>query len=160
MATISVGSGNYMRPYRNVRLRSFKEGASQTFVVGDVLALSTTANEGDEVKVAGADPSVIVGVAAEAASGTQGTKISVWLATADAEFMAHCEDAAAIDDDDLGNGFGIVKDSTNVIWRVDRSDTTNKCVTVTELLDTHGDVNGRLVFTFQAAERVPYTDAS
>jgi hypothetical protein len=161
MATIGVSSGSYIRPYRNVRTRAFRVDASQTVDVGDILVLSADSDEGNRVKVASADPTTdraIVGVAAEAkttgASPTASDKVLVWLATGDAEFLAHCEDAAAIDNDDISVEYGTVLDSTNNIWRVDRSETSAKVFRVLELVDAHGDVNGRLVVSFIAPERL------
>src|SRR5688572_30663967 len=123
MATISVSSGSYLRPRRNVRMRQFPVDTSQTIRVGDILVLSTDANEGNRVKKAGADPTTdraIVGVAAEAittgAAHVAATdKVLVWLATQDAEFVAHCEDGAAIDNDDISVEYGTVNDGTNNI---------------------------------------------
>lgn len=156
MATISVGEGSIMRPYRKVRIEHFPEGASQTFIVGDVLALILTADKGDKVGKAGADPAVIVGVAAEKASGTEGTKIAVWVADEEGEFQAHVQDTGALDADDVGDAFGIVEDTTNKIWRVDRSDTTATRVRIVKLLDLAADVNGRVVFKFLQANRLPF----
>ena len=42
MATYSIYKGHYIRPYRNVRLRTMPEAASQTFIVGDPLNGKTT----------------------------------------------------------------------------------------------------------------------
>lgn len=163
MATLTVSSGNYLRPYRApVKTRQWKVDTSQTIRVGDILILSTDSNEGDRVKKAGADPAAdrsIVGVAAEAIT-TGSTyvaatdKVLVWVADQDTEFLAHCEDAAAIDADDISVEYGTVNDSTNNIWRVDRSETSAKVFRVRQLIDAHGDVNGRLVVTFIAPERL------
>lgn len=161
MATIGVSSGNYVRPHRNARIRHFRVDASQTIVVGDLVVLSADVDEGNRIKKAGADPTTdraIVGFAAEAittgASPTAADTIPVWLATGDAEFVGHCQDAGAIDNDDISVEYGVVNDSTNSIWRVDRTEVTAKVVRVLELLDAHGDVNGRFVFTVIAPERL------
>lgn len=142
-------------------MKHFRVDASQTIVVGDLIVLSTDTDEGNRIKKAGADPTTdrkIVGFAAEAittgASPAATDTIPVWLATGDAEFIAHCEDAAAIDNDDISTEYGMVNDSTNGIWRVDRSETTAKLVRVLDLADAHGDVNGRLVFHVIAPERL------
>lgn len=156
MATISVGEGSIMRPYRKGRIEHFPEAASQTFIVGDVLALATAADKGNKVAKAGADPAVIVGVAAEKASGTEGTKIPVWIADEEAEFVAHVADAEVTDADDIGDKFGIMNDTTNKIWRVERAEVTNTRVIVTKILDAIGDTNGRFVFKFLNANRVPF----
>lgn len=162
MATIGVSSGSYLRPYRNVRTRQFLVDTSQTIRVGDILVLSTDSDEGNRVKKASADPATdraIVGVAAEAITTTAThvaatDRVLVWLATGDAEFIGHCQDAGAIDNDDISVEYGTVNDSTNNIWRVDRTETTAKVFRVLELKDAHGDVNGRLVVSFIAPERL------
>lgn len=162
MATISVGAKSYVRPYRNPRMRQFVVDVSQTIVIGDLIVMGTDSDEGNRVKKAGADPTTdrkIVGFAAEAITTTsthnsETDKINIWLATQDAEFIAHCEDGAAIDNDDITTEYGMVNDATNSIWRVDRSETSAKIVRVLELVDTHGDTNGRLVFSVIAPERL------
>lgn len=151
--SISVGPGNYMRPYRNVRIEHFPEGANQSFVVGDVLVLDTTADQGHRVVKGGLDPTNIVGIAAEKASGVAGNMVAVWVADEEGEFVAHAGDAQAVDNDDVGDSFGIVNDTTNNIWRVDRADTTNTRVRVVKLLDSHGTVNGRLIIKFLNSAR-------
>jgi hypothetical protein len=162
MATVSVSSRSYVRPHRNPRVRQFLVDTSQTIVIGDLVVLSTDSDEGNRIKKASADPTTdrkIVGFAAEAIT-TTGThdsltdKISVWLATNDAEFLAHCEDAATIDNNDISTEYGMVNDGTNSIWRVDRSETSAKLVRVLELYDADGDTNGRLVFSVIAPERL------
>jgi hypothetical protein len=155
MATLTVASTDYARPYRDVRLAYFPEAASQTFIKGDLLILQTTTDKGNQVKIASADPTTdraIVGFAAGAASGTADTLIPVWLATPEAEFLIRCQDGGVLDNDDVSVQYGIVKDSTNLIWRLDRSETTAKVFTVLRLIDTHADVNGRYVVKFIASE--------
>lgn len=152
MATISVSAKSYIRPYKNVRTEAFKEEASQTFKLGDVLVQDATNK--DEVEISGSDATArIVGIALEDASGTADTKILVGLAEPGAEFVGHIEDAATLAVGQLGTDYGLVADTTNNIWRVDTSDTTNKSVTVTGFVDAVGDVNGRVRFQFLAAAR-------
>lgn len=155
MATIPVSSGSIMRPRRNSRVRSFREAASQSFKLGEIVVLNTTTDKGNQIIKGASDPSAgtVVGVAASDASGVENTLIPVWMADEEQEFVAHCEDAAAIDNDDVGNSYGVVFDASNRICRVDRSDTSNTVVKVTELVDAHGDVNGRLAFKFLNASR-------
>lgn len=162
MATIGVSSGNYLRPYRKARTRQFAVDTSQTIRVGDILVLSTDSDEGNRVKKASADPTTdraIVGVAAEAVT-TGATfvaatdKVLVWLATGDTEFVVHAQDTGVIDNDDISVEYGVVNDSTNNIWRLDRTETSAKVFRVLELLDAHGDVNGRYVVFFIAPERL------
>lgn len=162
MATIGVGAGSYIRPHRRARTRTFRVDASQTIVVGDPVVLSTDSDEGNRIKKSGADPTTdrgFVGFAAAAiTTGASPTypadSIPVWLATGDAEFIGHVQDAETLDNDDIGVEFGIVADATNGIWRVDTSETSAKVVRILELADEHGDTNGRVVFHVIAPERL------
>lgn len=149
MATISVSSGSYIRPYRHCAIRHFPEAASQTFVRGELLILDTDSNKGHQVKISGADPTAgIVGIAAESASGTENTMIPVWIANDENEFVAHVEDAMALDYDFVGDDYGVVKDTTNVIWRVDTTETTATVFKIVALKDAAADVNGRVIVRF------------
>lgn len=156
MPTISVGKGSIMRPYRKVRIEHFPEAATQSFLLGDVLALATATDKGNQVALAGADPAVIVGVAAEKASGTEGTMIPVRVADEEGEFQANVDATQVLDADDIGDAFGIVRDATNLIWRVDRTDVTATRVRIVKLLHLHGDVNGAVVFKWLQASRLPF----
>lgn len=154
MATISVSSNSYMRPYRgDHRHRSFEEEASQSYRLGAVVVTDATAKE--EVEEAAADPVAnILGIAAEAASGVTGRFVSVCLAEAGAEFVGHIQDTGTLANASIGVNYAVVYDTTNLIWRVDTSDTTNACVTVTELVDAAGDVNGRVAFRFMPSTTI------
>lgn len=163
MATISVGSGNYVRPRYagKVRVKHYRVDLSQTIRRGDLLVLSTDVDEGNRVKKAAADPTTdrgIVGFAAEAittdATGSAADVIPVWLATGDAEFVMHVGDTQVIDNDDISVEYGVVNDATNNIWRVDRTEVTAKVVRVLEMIDVHGDVNGRVSAMVIAPERL------
>jgi hypothetical protein len=157
MAAIGVGKGSYIRPYRRVRIRAFPEDSSQTFIVGDPICLSADSDEGNYIKIAGTDPATdraFVGFAAKAATGVKGTMIEVWLATGDAEFIGHIEGTTAIDNDMISTELGIVADGTNLIWRVDSTETSAKVVRILELADTHGDTAGRVIFHVIAPERL------
>lgn len=164
MATIGVGTGNYIRPrfLRDCELRSFPVDTSQTILVGSLLVLSADSDEGNRVKIAATDPTTdraIVGFAAEAIT-TTGTyvaatdKVLVWLAKPGTQFIAHCEDTGVIDNDDVSVEYGCVVDATNLITRLDRTETSAKVFRVVELLDAHGDVNGRLAVTVISPERL------
>jgi len=153
MATITVGSGNTMRPYRKCRLVHYPESASQSFRVGDVLVLDTVAGKQMKCKKAGADPIPVLGVAADSASGVEGTRIGVYVATAQSEFRAMTDSSTTLPNTAIGTQFGIVEDSTNFVWRVDQSETTNKRVVITEVPNlngngTYGDTNAEVVFRF------------
>jgi len=148
MATISVGSGNILRPYRHVQVRHFPEDASQTFKRGEIVIFSSTSGKENKIKIAGADPTaLLIGVAAADASGVEGTMIPVWLFQPGAEFRINVGDTQTLDRADRQVAYGVVRDATNVIWRLDRTETTAKVFEVVELLDAHGDVNGAVVVT-------------
>lgn len=152
MATISVSSKSYIRPAGRGTCthRDYKEEASQTIVLGEILVQDATTK--DEVEAAGADPvALIVGIAMQDGLGVADTPINVALAGPEAEFIGHIEDAATLAVGNLGTNYAVVKDATNDIWRVDTSDTTNVCVTVTGFYDAVGDVNGRVYFKFMPA---------
>lgn len=164
MATLSVSSGNYVKPYRmtdNKILTSAPEGASQTFPLGGLVKFSSTAGHENEIITCGSDPASVVGVAAGAASGTQGTEISYWIPTPDAEFIANVVDGQTTDYTDVGVAYGVALDNTYNIWRVDKTDTTNTVVVVTALVKdpVSGDsenVNGQVAFQFKASVRTPF----
>lgn len=144
--TYTMGPGNIIRPHRNVRVRHFREAASQSFVRGDILVLNTGSDKGDEVKLSGADPTTdraIVGVAGADASGTEGTLIPVYLFTPESEFVINSN--GTLDVDDISVQYGIARDGTNKIWQLDLAETTAKIFTILSLLDSAGDVNGRYV---------------
>lgn len=144
--TFTMSAGNTVRPYRNVRKRNFPEAASQTFVVGDLVILETASDKGHQVKIAGTDPTTdraLIGIAAEAASGTEGTSIAVYLFTPDSEFVINGN--TTLDNDHVSSRFGVARDATNKIVQLDISETSAIVFKVLELLDAAGDVNGRYI---------------
>lgn len=160
MATHSVGAGNYIRPYRRVRIAHFPEGANQSFRIGDPLILDTTANKGNQVVLAGTDPATgtVVGFAAEAASGTEGTPIAVWVLDGQGEFLVYVENGETLDNDAVGDEYGIVFDSTNNIYRLDQDETTSKVFRVLGLAPghAHGDTNGAYICKSAATGQAVY----
>ena len=161
MATLTVSTGSYIRPYRLVRIKHYRVNINQAIRIGDPVVLSVTADQGDRIALAGADPATdrgFVGFAAEAittgATVTADHKIPVWLATQDGEFLVHVANGQALDADDVSLEYGIVADATNLIWRLDKTETTAKLFRVLELRDAHADVNGRLVCAVIAPERL------
>jgi hypothetical protein len=158
MATHSVSQYDYIRPYRgDVRLRNRPEAPSQTFPIGTPLITGADAGEEIQVKTAGSDPTTgILGFSAQAATGTEDENISFWLAEPGVEFVARVQDTGVLDYTNIGTAYGMVYDSTNDIWRVDLSDTTNVNVIVTALIDADGDVNGRVAFQVKASARSPF----
>ena len=144
MATAAISPPE---PYRAVvKVRHFPEAASQTFVKGDVLILATASDKGHQCKIAGADPTAgILGVAAKASTGVEGTDIDVF-STEDNTFIANIEGSVSLDNDMTGLACGLV--TTTGAVRVDTSDTTNKNVRITQLIDVAGTVSGRVEFVF------------
>lgn len=146
MAAFTLGTGDIPRPYRKVRIDYFREAATQTFAIGDILILQTTADKGDQVKISGADPAsgTVVGIAAEAASGTENTLIGVYVLDHQAEFLIAALNA--LDFDDVGDEFGIVSDAT-VKWKLDQTESTAKVFRVLKLAPgyTHADTGGKYI---------------
>lgn len=155
--TYVVGKGSYMRPVRNARIRTFPEKASQTFIVGDPLIKNTVSDKGNEVCISGADPAAgtVVGIAMKAASGVTGTPIEVAMLDEQGEFYMHVADGQALDNDDIGAEYGIVADSTFLIWRLDNTETSAKVFRVVDFATNpqtgvkfaHGDINGAYICT-------------
>lgn len=218
--TFTIGGGNVARPYylggMRLQVRSFPEGASQTFVPGDLLTLqSTGSHKANEVIIASNDPTAganIVGFAVHGATGSEFTGwagtggagagsrtdstalasgaasslgpgiagslgqgmsasyvnsggtavlsgsigvtkglIQVQLALESTLWVAHVLSGQAISADKIGVQVGFERDASNLIWRVDAADTGNTSVTIVDLFDSDGDVNGRYIFKFVAA---------
>jgi hypothetical protein len=162
MATIGVGLGSYIRPLRKARVEWFPVDVSQTLKIGYPVILSTDSDEGNRLKVAGADPTTdraFVGFAAAditttATHNAVTDRIPVWVADQDTEFLVHVQDAETLDNDDISVEFGIVADSTNLIYRLDTTETSAKVFRVLRLYDAHGDTNGRVVAMCIAPERL------
>lgn len=154
--TYSVGSGSYIRPYRNVRIQHFPEAASQSFKRGEPLIMDAASNE-NRVRVASNQPTtLIVGIAAADASGVTSTMVPVWLATFDAEFIAVGKTLQAMDYTDLSVGLALLKDATNVIWYIDNSDTTHDAVVPLQIKApaVQGDFQGYYIFRFAIAATI------
>lgn len=77
--------------------------------------------------------------------------IQVYLAGNDNLFVGRVLTTQAISNDQIGAQYGLELDATNLIWRVDTTDTSNKVVQIMGLFDNDGDINGRLIFKFLAA---------
>lgn len=163
MATISVAANLSLRPWRGGRSRGvhhFPETATQVFAVNDVLTYDTAGGKQNEVKLAStASPCTtnpIIGVAAEAASGTEGNKVAVWPAEEESEWIGCIDAGTALTAAMVNSQFGVVWDGTGKLWRVNTQDTTNKRVVITELYDAVGDINGRVIFKWLNASRAPF----
>jgi hypothetical protein len=151
MVTFTAGANDHFRPYRLSRHMFFLEAAGQSFKAGHVVTLDAA---GRIIKgVTDPAAATVVGVASEKASGVLGTKIGVYVADENIEFQGRVQDTGVLALTNVGKQYSIVLDGTNDIFRVDLSDTTNKNVIVTELIDAVGDVNGRVVFKWVNAAR-------
>lgn len=130
--TFSVGSGDYIRPWRNCDIKHFPEDATQTFVKGDPLIIGGAGVE-NKVKIASDNPTAaIVGIAAEDASGVTGNKVAVYVARGDAEFLVRTISSDPVDFTDIGAARAIQADGTNSIWVVDTTDAGNDSVVIQE----------------------------
>lgn len=153
MATISK---RRIEPVRTVSGNSPRTlvlplGATQTFKTGEIVQLSA-----GYVQVCGsANPTAIVGVAAEdATSGTAGQyTIKVWLADRDTIFVGNVG-AGSTQTTAVtlrGMGAGLYDDGS--VWLVDTAQTgTNTRVQIVDLdtRDTVGDTTGRVHFSFKS----------
>lgn len=130
-------------------MRWFPEAASQTFVYGDLVYLSSGA-----VTVCGADPSSILGVAMMDASGTTGTQIPVLVITDDVEIAMsayHATKASAVlAASNVGTAYEINQYAAGK-WTIDIANTSSTRVTVVGNLDDWGDVYGRAWCQFTSA---------
>lgn len=161
MATFNVGTGDYIKPFRNVTYKEFPVHVSQTVLVGSIMKLAGAGFENRVILSTDATTSGIVGVAMEAIT-TTGThnaktdKVLIALATPEAEFEARTVAARAVDFTDLNVRIETQIDATNSITRLNAAATTNETVRTVEYLDpvtrnrqaTEGDVNALGIFKF------------
>lgn len=82
--------------------------------------------------------------------------VQVYLAHPEAVFIGRSGAGQAISNDDIGAQYGVVIDATNLIWRVDNTNTTQKVVQIVGLYDADGDINGRYLFKIMAAVNYLY----
>jgi hypothetical protein len=157
-----VSSGDFIRPWRNCTLRHFPEAASQTFKKGDPLIQDSASTE-NRVKIAGDNPtSVIVGIAAEDATGVTGNKVGVFLAEPHAEFVARGDATTGCNFTQLFTAVALEIDATNAIWRAETDDAGNDSIIVLEFRDpvtrevltTEGGTDPLVVFRFKEAATV------
>ena len=159
--THSVGSGDYIRPYRNVRIKHFPVTVSQTILRGDAVKLAGAGLE-QRIKIGVVSETTgYVGIAAEDITTTAThdavkDRIAVWLATEDAEFIGRTVSDDTVDFSDIGVGVALDIDSDNSIWVVETDDVTAEIVRVLEYLDpttknvqtAEGDTSALCVFKF------------
>lgn len=154
MATLLVTAKNIARPVRFSRLAYYGEAAGQSFKLGALVSVAAGL-----VAAGVTDPAagVVIGLAAENATGVTGNQVGVWVADQNTEFIANVQDTGVLAQADVGALYGVVVDAAKGnILRVDKSDTTNTRVVVTRLVDAVGDVNGRVEFRFLSAARGPF----
>jgi hypothetical protein len=164
--TWTATSKDFCRPFRGpVRLRNYPEGPSQTFKKGIPVRLSGTSTNENQVLQIGAGATVILGVAAEDASGTTNTHIAVWLAEPGVEFKARLASGQTSLFSLVTQKFGGTIDTSNNIFRIDTSTTTGLQVDITAigaangtdlLLDPVNDINAYVGFEFTSAARSVY----
>lgn len=122
------------------------EGASETWVVGAPLIKDGSGNL-DEAATEPVDE--IVGIADCPASGTTGEDRIYIPASQNTIFVGNIGTsitAGAIAAADLFEEFPLQLSGTS--WFVDKTDQTNPCVYIVELIDAVGTVNGRVAFKF------------
>lgn len=139
MKAIGTISGN------SPEIRYYPEAASQSFKAGELVYLAS-----GKVTICGADPSLILGMAMEDATGTTNTDLAVAIANKDTVFegnVYHGTPASAITAiTDVGTDYGVVNADNK--WYVDVSDTSNVRILVRDLSkkDAVGDTYGRVLF--------------
>lgn len=148
-----------MRAVRNlygtiIPREEFKEAASETFKLGAVL----TVNASGYIAEAGADPTLIIGLATKegqngASAGDKAQPVEMALpGILFMGNMANAGDTAVTAQTDVGQGHGIAKDATSGKWYVDKDDTTAKRVMIWNFWlqdnDLLGDTRGRVIFAF------------
>lgn len=159
--TFSVGTGDYIQPYRNVTIREYPVSVSQTVLVGSVLKVAGAGLENRVILSTDTTTSGIVGVALEAITtgathNAKTDKVLVALATPEAEFIGRTVADDAVDFTDIGVRVSLEIDATNSITRVETDDVTNETVRVCQYLDpvtrnvqaTEGDTSVWCVFKF------------
>lgn len=159
--TFSVSSGDFIRPYRNVKIKHWPVTVSQTIRKGDAVKLAGAGLE-NRIKIGVVtETSGYVGIAAEDITTTSShvaatDKIAVWLAEPDAEFIGRTVSDDAVDFTDIGVNVALDIDATNNIWVVETDDVTAEVVRVLRYLDpitnnvqaTEGDTSALCVFKF------------
>jgi hypothetical protein len=138
--TFTVGSGDYMRPWRNCRIQHFPVHVSQTLKRGYVVQLAGAGYENRIIASTDTVTTKIVGVVAADITTTathvaSTDKVPVWLATEDAEFIARTVADDAVDFSDIGVNVSLEIDVTNSIVRVETDDTTYETVKVLQFID-------------------------
>lgn len=136
-------------------MRSGLESTAQSFKVGEVLeaAAQGSTSAGRLARASTSDSTVtstsIVGVAAEAASSVEGTKLIFYEANPNQEFWGRTR-GGLTESSCLYQQYGLFRDSTKNVFLVDLGNavSTSARVIVTELLDSTGSSGGAVAFRF------------
>jgi hypothetical protein len=104
MATLTVSSGDFIRPHLGyVRLDHYPEAATQTFKKGAPLIRGVAAGKENQAKVSTTDAVLgFLGIAADDASGVEGTDLTIWVAEPGVEFVARVQDTGVLAYTSLG----------------------------------------------------------
>jgi hypothetical protein len=141
-----VSTGDLSAPMQ----QSFLEGASQSFEAGELVYKNGASN----IVICGADPAVILGMAATAASGTTGADIKVNLLKSSYIVSMPIASSTGVvgDSDDVVEGTGYGIESINNIWHVSVADTSNDRVVVRKkIVDAFGNATSRCLVSFKAS---------
>lgn len=154
----ALSSGDYPRAHRKDQIRHFREGAGQSFIANEVVKLVTTAGKGDEIQLATATDGdgTNVGIALEPATGVEGSLIACLMFDEDVELVIAVASGQVLNANDIGTDFGKVRDNTNNIWELDRTNVTQKLFHVVGFAPSpnsgaiggfyaHGDTNGKYI---------------
>jgi hypothetical protein len=153
---LAVDGNNSLKPGPGLGTHShpsitFNEAASQTFVKGCPVVFTSG---GSTIEQDTTDPAPIVGITAEAASGTTNDPVRVYPAIPGLLFEGILGNGDLTDNDldatDVGDVYGLAYDSTNFGWFVDKQDiaVATVRVRVMGLKDAAGTTNGRVYFSF------------
>jgi hypothetical protein len=159
--TFTVGSGDYIRPWRNVRIQHFPVHVSQTVLKGSAMTIAGAGYENRLILGTDTITAGYVGISAAALTTTAThvaatDTIPVWLATPDAEFIGRTDTTTAANFTYIGANCELELDATNSITCVELASTTYEVVRVLQFLDpvtrkvqaTEGDTSVWCVFKF------------
>jgi len=142
VGTLSGGLGT-------VPMLEGQEGSAQTFIKGAVLVWSS----GQLVEASADVTSGIAGIAAQAASGTQGTRILCWPANANTVWEATLEDQSNEDHALVIGNIGVdyaLQTDTPGNWYIDENDASNEAALIIAPRDwddvTNATVRARVKF--------------
>lgn len=161
MATYTVSTGDYIRPWKNTVIKRLPVHVSQTVLIGSIVQKGGAGYENRVILSTDTVVANIYGVALEAITTTATHNaatdhVLVALATPDAQFIGRTVADDAVDFSDIGVNVECEIDATYSITRVETDQTTYETVKVLEYLTpvtmerqaTEGDVSVWCVFQF------------